>query len=276
MDRSLSLQYGKTFFFFSVMKKHLHNPDPCPNLFFSEEDGFRYLHFGSPWIQGAMKVGRPYELVLEYPRQMMACGLFYPEPEQIVQLGLGAASLTKFCYKYTDAQIDVAEISKNVIMSAHQWFKCPMPDERLQIHLADARDFIAARQDFNPADWLQVDIYDEEAHGPVYDDVEFYRLCRRAMNKQGAVASFNLFGSRFDKSFSAISEAFEGRVLVMPEIDEGNRVVLGFAGAKLEITHDELYERAQELRHKWKLGAIKWVHGLKALNPALKEEVITL
>ena len=267
---------AKRFFFFSVMKKHLHNPDPCPNLFFSEEDGFRYLHFGSPWIQGAMKVGRPYELVLEYPRQMMACGLFYPEPEQIVQLGLGAASLTKFCYKYTDAQIDVAEISENVIMSAHQWFKCPMPDERLQIHLADARDFIAARQDFNPADWLQVDIYDEEAHGPVYDDVEFYRLCRRAMNKQGAVASFNLFGSRFDKSFSAISEAFEGRVLVMPEIDEGNRVVLGFAGAKLEMTSDELYERAQELRHKWKLGAIKWVHGLKALNPALKEEVITL
>ena len=57
------------------MKKHRHDTDPCPNLFFSEEEGFRYLHFGSPWIQGAMKVGRPFELVLEYPRQMMACGL---------------------------------------------------------------------------------------------------------------------------------------------------------------------------------------------------------
>lgn len=258
------------------MKKHRHNTDPCPNLFFSEEEGFRYLHFGSPWIQGAMKVGRPFELVLEYPRQMMACGLFYPEPGQIVQLGLGAASLTKFCWKYTKARIDVAEISPNVVMSAQQWFKCPMPDDRLDIHLADAKEFIAARKDFNPCDWLQVDIYDEQARGPVYDDVDFYRLCRRAMNKKGSVASFNLFGSRFDKSFEAINEAFAGRTLVMPEIDEGNRVVLAFAGDKLETTVDELYERAQMLRARWKLGCIRWVNGLKALNPTFKEPVISL
>lgn len=258
------------------MRSHRRDSDPCPNLFFSEEDGFRYLHFGSPWIQGAMKVSRPFELVLEYPRQMMACGLFYPHPQQIVQLGLGAASLTKFCWKYTDARIDVAEISPNVVMSAHQWFKCPMGDERFEIHLADAKAFVAARTDFNPADWLQVDIYDEEAKGPVYDDVDFYRLCRRAMNKKGSVASFNLFGSRFDKSFSAIEEAFEGRTLVMPEIDEGNRVVLAFAGSRLELTPEELYERAKFLRLCWKLGTIKWVNGLKALNPALKEPLITL
>ncbi len=258
------------------MKNHRHDSDPCPNLFFSEEDGFRYLHFGSPWIQGAMKVRRPYELVLEYPRQMMACGLFYPEPSQIVQLGLGAASLTKFCWKNTNARIDVAEISENVVMSAHQWFKCPMPDDRFEIHLADAKAFIAARQDFNPADWLQVDIYDEDAQGPVYDDVEFYGFCRRAMNKKGAVASFNLFGSRFDKSFSAINEAFEGRTLVMPEIDEGNRVVLGFAGKPLEVTLDQLYDRSKILRLRWKLGAIKWLNGLKALNPVFKDTIITL
>ena len=258
------------------MQKHRHASDPCPNLFFSEEDGFRYLHFGSPWIQGAMKVGRPYELVLEYPKQMMACGLFVLQPRQIVQLGLGAASLTKFCWKHTDARIDVAEISENVVMSAHQWFKCPMPDERLSIHLADAKAFIAARSDFNPADWLQVDIYDEEARGPVYDDVDFYSFCRRAMNKKGAVASFNLFGSRFDKSFSAINEAFKGRTLVMPEIDEGNRVVLAFAGEPQVLTLETLYERAQLLRSKWKLGAIRWVNGLKALNPILKGDVITL
>lgn len=258
------------------MRNHHREADPCPNLFFSEEEGFRYLHFGSPWIQGAMKVSRPFELVLEYPRQMMACGLFYPQPGQIVQLGLGAASLTKFCLKHTDARIDVAEISQNVVMSAHQWFKCPMPDERFDIHLSDAKEFIAKRQDFNPADWLQVDIYDEDAKGPVYDDVDFYCLCRRAMNKKGAVASFNLFGSCFDKSFVAINEAFRGRTLVMPEMDEGNRVVLAFAGAGLELTLEELYERAKFLRLHWKLGAIKWVNGLKALNPALKEPLITL
>ena len=258
------------------MKNHRRDSDPCPNLFFSEEDGFRYLHFGSPWIQGAMRVGRPYDLVLEYPRQMMACALFYSEPEQIVQLGLGAASLTKFCWKHTSAKIDVAEISENVVMSAHQWFKCPMPDDRLSIHLADAKEFIGARSDFNPPQWLQVDIYDEEAKGPVYDDVDFYKLCRRAMDKKGSVASFNLFGSRFEKSFRAIDEAFEHRTLVMPEIDEGNRVVLAFAGKALEVTMEELYERAHRLSAAWRLGAVRWVHGLKAKNSVFKETTIRL
>ncbi len=46
-----------------------------------------------------MRVARPFALELEYQRQMMAVGLFLPEPRRIVQLGLGAAALTKFCWR---------------------------------------------------------------------------------------------------------------------------------------------------------------------------------
>ena len=59
----------------------------------------RYLHFGTEWIQGGMRVSRPYALELAYQQEMMAPGLFLPEPRRIVQLGLGAAALTKFCYR---------------------------------------------------------------------------------------------------------------------------------------------------------------------------------
>jgi spermidine synthase len=34
----------------------------------SEERGVRYLHFGSPWVQGAMRIARPWALELEYTR----------------------------------------------------------------------------------------------------------------------------------------------------------------------------------------------------------------
>ncbi len=243
-----------------------HKKDPANDLFFSESDGFRYLHFGSPWIQGAMKVRRPFELVLEYPRQMMACALFYPQPEHILQLGLGAASLTKFCWKNTDAEIDVVEVSQNVINAAHQWFKCPMPDERLRIHLDDAKAFIGDRSRYVAPDWLQVDLYDAQAEGPVYDDVPFYKMCRRAMNKAGSVASFNLFGSSFEKSFSAIEEAFEKRVLVMPEIDEGNRIVLAFAGSKLNLDSETLFDRAQQLEAAWKLPCRRWAKAIRSTS----------
>jgi spermidine synthase len=62
----------------------------------SEEDGVRYLHFGTEWIQGGMRIARPWQLELEYQKQMMALALFLPEPQRILQLGLGAAALTKF------------------------------------------------------------------------------------------------------------------------------------------------------------------------------------
>ena len=42
----------------------------------SEENGVRYLHFGSEWVQGAMRIRRPYALELAYTREMMAPLLF--------------------------------------------------------------------------------------------------------------------------------------------------------------------------------------------------------
>jgi spermidine synthase len=37
----------------------------------SEEAGVRYLHFGSSWVQGAMRIARPWALELDYTREMM-------------------------------------------------------------------------------------------------------------------------------------------------------------------------------------------------------------
>src|SRR5512136_2351991 len=59
----------------------------------SEEHGVRYLHFGSRWIQGAMRVARPWALELEYTRDMMMALLLRPAPQwprKVLLIGLGA------------------------------------------------------------------------------------------------------------------------------------------------------------------------------------------
>ena len=185
----------------------------------------RYLHFGTEWIQGGMRVSRPYALELAYQQEMMAPGLFLPEPRRIVQLGLGAAALTKFCYRNVpSADVLVVELSQEVIDAARGWFLLPDDDARLTVVHDDAKDFIAHPKQRGRADWLQVDLYDKHARGPVYDDVEFYRICRAALSRPG-VACFNLFGRRFDPSFERICAAFDDRALALPEVDEGNRIV---------------------------------------------------
>src|SRR5688500_1880129 len=213
-----------------------------------------------------MRVARPFALELEYQRLMMAVGLFLPEPRHIVQLGLGAAALTKFCWREVpSARVLAVELSVDVIDAARAWFCLPPDDSRLSIVKADARQFISHPRQRGRADWLQVDLYDAAARGPVYDDTAFYTACRTSLRAPG-VASFNLFGSKFDPSFAAIASAFDNRVLVLPEVDAGNRVVLAVAGPPLDVPFSALDERARELEARWKLKARGWVAGLRRAN----------
>jgi hypothetical protein len=74
-----------------------------PEVNFSEEGKVRYLHLGTPWIQGSMLIAKPFDIELEYVQRMMV-GLLFLDPETVtgahaMQLGLGAATLTKFCYQ---------------------------------------------------------------------------------------------------------------------------------------------------------------------------------
>lgn len=228
----------------------------------SEEDGVRYLHFGSPWVQGAMRIARPWQLELAYQRQMMACALFLPEPKRIVQLGLGAAALTKFCYRnVSGASITAVELSERVIDTARRSFALPPDDERLEVVQSDARDFLGDRRRAGRADWLQVDLYDAAARGPVYDDSEFYMLCRRALRRPG-VACFNLFGRRFEPSLQAIQSAFGARVVALPEVDEGNRIVFALQGTGFEESLPVLERRARSLAAAWKLPFARWLTDL--------------
>ena len=156
---------------------------------FSELGGFRYLHFGSEWIQGGMRINRPYSLALEYQQYMLALLFFRPEPKDILQLGLGAGGLAKYTWKYfPEAHTKVVEISEDVYMASRMWFKMPDDDDHLEVVFEDCKKHLAGAA--NTADWLLVDIYDAEAWGPVYDDVPFYRLCKKAL-RDGGISSNN-------------------------------------------------------------------------------------
>jgi hypothetical protein len=92
----------------------------------SEQDGVRYLHFGTEWVQGAMRIRKPDWPELEYAQQMMAWMLFIEQPRAIAQLGLGAATLTKFCYRqFPQALVTAVELNPSVIAICASMFKLP-------------------------------------------------------------------------------------------------------------------------------------------------------
>ncbi|WP_250464164.1 spermidine synthase [Caballeronia sp. GAFFF2] len=232
---------------------------------FSEEGGVRYLHFGTEWIQGAMRIKKPDHLELEYAQQMMAWLLFIETPARIVQLGLGSAALTKFCYRFLKrAQVEAVELNPAVVIAARAMFELPYDDARLTVTERDAWEFVNDRANHGTIGALQIDIYDASARGPVLDSVSFYRACRACLTPDAGVVTINLFGDHpsFVRNMRHLNEAFAHRVIALPEVHDGNRIALAFAGPALDVPFAALEARARLIEAQLGLPARKWVKGL--------------
>jgi spermidine synthase len=232
---------------------------------FSEARGVRYLHFGTEWVQGAMRIGKPDRLELEYAQQMMAWLLFLETPKRIVQLGLGAAALTKFAYRFLRrATVEAVELNPAVVVAARTMFALPADDARLTVHEADAWDFVNDRANHGTIGALQIDLYDATARGPVLDSLAFYRAARACLSGAG-VATVNLFGDHpsFVRNMKQLNAAFEGRVIALPEVHDGNRIVLAFSGPALDLPYSALARRAKVIEDRLDLPARRWVKALR-------------
>jgi spermidine synthase len=234
-----------------------------PPATITEFEGVRSLHLGTSWVQGSMRLNRPDAIELEYVQMMMMWMLFVQQPRRIVQLGLGSAALTKFCYqKFPEARVTAAELNPNVIAICHAHFGLPPNDARLDVREMDALDFVMDPARHGTVDVLQVDLYDEEARGPVLDTPEFYQACADCL-RDGGVMTANVFGDfiNYDKNLQAMEMAFDA-VVWLPEVHDANIVVIAFKQAP-QIDFAVLYERAAVIKRRYNLPAKDWVNGLK-------------
>lgn len=243
---------------------------PLPEVNFSDYGDVRYLHLGTVWVQGSMLLDAPYDLELEYIQRMMA-GLLFMAPagvakKQAMQLGLGSAALTKFCYKKLRMKTTAVEINPQVIQACRTWFKLSRDDVRLRVIEADAAVEIQKPQHLGTVDLLHVDLYDQEAAAPVLDSEDFYRHCRGLLADDG-VMTVNLFGrdSSYERSLEKMALAFGASALwAFRPTREGNTVVL----AQRVPTRPEraaLSLQASELESRWGLPAKKWLRLFKPM-----------
>lgn len=249
------------------MSSHLPSVDDDPTM--SELAGIRYLHFGTEWVQGAMRVRKPAELVLAYTQQMMAWLLFLnPTKEDTVGiLGLGAGSLLRYTLKNTPSSVETVEWNPSVTAMCQAYFRLPRSARSFIDHI-DASLWLEKTHNIGRYLALMVDLYDAYAQGPVRDSVEFYEGCYRALGDTG-VMSVNLFGSHdsFPRNLANIRQAFGGQVLELPEMDAGNRVVLAFKGPLLQISTQEFLDRADVLESSLGLPARQWARFLLSQRP---------
>ncbi len=217
----------------------------------SEEHGVRYLHFGSPWVQGAMRIARPWALELEYTREMMLPLLLHSEPawpRTVLQVGLGAASLTKFVHRHRpEARMIVVEIQPEVVAAARHYFGMPEESRRLRVVIGDGREYMATRQ--RPYDLVLVDGYDGKGGAGELDSLPFYVDCRARLGPRG-ILCVNLLTRRkgVGASVERMRQAFDGRVLALPPSEDGNVIALAAGGEPVHVSLEDLRLAADDLK----------------------------
>ncbi len=232
----------------------------------SEAAGVRYLHFSSDWIQGAMRIARPYALELEYTREMMAALLLHPEPywpQRVLLIGLGAASLIRFLHRHRpEAKLTVVETEPTVVATARQHFRLPDEDARLRIVIGDGADYIATTR--NRYDLILVDGFDAEARTGMLETLPFYANCRARLSNDGLLVA-NLLSKRkdFERSVERLERAFDGRALSFPSCDSGNAVAFAATGDAVDFRLSELRGAARLLKKETGLNLLPTVMRLE-------------
>ena len=198
-----------------------------------------------------MRIARPYNLELEYTREMAACLLLRPDadwPRRVLQVGLGAASLTKFWYRQRpDTRQTIVEINPAVVFMAQQSFKLPANEARIDIQIADGVAWMHEdRRD--KFDCIMVDGYDQNARFGALGTEAFYRDCRLRMSKRGLLV-LNLFGRThgYKKQIDNLHAAFEGRVLALAPVEGGNAIAFAATGDGVALDMPMLRADARRL-----------------------------
>lgn len=243
----------------------------------SEQSGVRYLHFGSSWIQGAMRIARPWNLELEYTREMMASLLLRDEarwPRRVLLIGLGAASLTKFLYRYRPlAHLTIVEIEPAVVAAARQFFRLPEDDKRINLVIGDGVEYVLGAD--KKFDLILVDGFDERAHPGGLNTLPFYQACRTRLSDDGLLA-VNLLGlSRgVMGGFAHILNAFEDRALMFPSCESGNTIAFAAEGDAIAISLNDMKENALALKEETGLNLLPTLTRLAQARTCLNNTLV--
>lgn len=206
------------------------------------------LVFDSRNVQSRMRVDDPHALMFGYTRAMMGFLLFNPEPRDILIVGLGGGSLSKYCYyELPGCTVTTVELSE-VVIGLRDEFVIPADDERFRVVHADASLYMCNQSE--TADVILLDGYAPYGLPPELISQTFYNNCFQAL-RPGGVLSANFWGvdRELRTCFSRIQHSFDQRFLRAKSETSSNDIAFGLKQVELPKWVN-LQLRAQHLQRE--------------------------
>jgi spermidine synthase len=217
----------------------------------------RSLCFDDFSIQSSMRMSDPLELDLSYTRAMMSFQLFHPDPRDILIVGLGGGSLSKYCFhKFPSARVTTVEIDERVI-ALRECFFIPPDSEKFQIVHADAAEYLSDK--VGVADVILLDGFDAFGLPASLSSQHFYDSCQAALRNEGVLVA-NLLNNdpQLTTYLGRIRGACDGKLFRTMARREGNTIAIG---VKQRIVQGwlDLYARAEAITTSMGLDLCRYV-----------------
>ena len=216
--------------------------------------GMRTLRFGRNGArQSVVKPGDPDHIELSYARMMLAELALSGSSGHMLVLGLGGGSLPMFLRRnYPDAVIDVVEIDPDVVVVAKRFFGV-IEDDRLHIHIADARRFVENSVS-GIYDLILVDAFGAN-HAPAHlTTQEFMRSLYKIVSSDGVVVG-NLWRRAYNPDYDSMVLTYKSvfnQSILLDVTGDVNSIIIALP-ANTPINRERFAVAAGNLERKLRL-----------------------
>ena len=237
------------------------------DIFITRDDRNDYVtmsfrRYGRGYTESIRNLNNDLSLPVKYTRTMMAGLLYQPDFENLLMIGLGGGSTTKYInHYYPDKQINVVELDQAVIDAAIKYFGLT-PNERFNVIRSDGRVYLRKSRSLH--DIIMIDAF-RGGYIPFHLlTSEFYQLVTKRLSHEGVLV-INLHGGSklFYSSIKTLRSEFKnidfysingtGNVIVVAYNNAINKLDLGHNALKLQKQKGFFYDLRQLLKIKREL-----------------------
>lgn len=199
-----------------------------------EQYGERCMNFDSVKARGrqtCIQLDDPDRMVFEYTRMMTSSLFVHPDPESVLVIGLGGATLPIALHMVLpDAVIDSVEIDPAVVRVARNYFGYTT-GPRQRVFVDDGRAYVErAHREGRQYDIVMLDAFSADYIPAHLLTVEFLQLVRDILAQDGIVVANSLTRSTLYERESASYAAVFGPFYNLRASLAGNRVIIAAKG----------------------------------------------
>lgn len=231
-----------------------------PEIEVRQQDDIRWMHFGDNAIQSAFSLLQADQLLLPYTQSMLLALLFMPQPESLLNLGLGGGSFNRFfSVKLPRLAIDSVEQDPRIVDIARRWF---MLDASHEFYITTAQDYL---RDYDRSyDLIFCDLHDGNVIPDMMFDSGFYENCAKRTTERGVVAFNLMLSSEQDLLWVMKNVRLNFDTVALLEVPNYKNIIL-FAFNSPEPDKDVLDSRLHAMEQRWKLDLKTYVNTLRII-----------